>query len=253
MDPIYQSLKQRTREIVSQFPRPGFYRRFSTEIAYALSFLESNRSLLTLKKSLSVQLEENIGHGFEHAEKVAVDAGALMIIEGRAAGYSRVYIDRLILLVQAAALLHDICRVEDNHAQKGADKAREHLAGYPLTDEELNHICRAIYNHEAFKKILPIKTHAGRLVSGCLYDADKFRWGSDNFSFTLWDMLTFSNVPVPEFVSRYADGLKTLVQIRNTFRTRTGKTYGPGFIDTGLAIGKKLQMAMETEFNLNMM
>lgn len=250
MDPIYQNLKKRTREIVSQYPLPGFYRRFSREAGYAVSFLESNRSLITLQRALSGQLNENLGHGSEHAEKVAIDAGTLMMIEGQAAGYSRIYIDRLILLAQAAGLLHDICRVEQNHAQRGADKAREHLAGYPLTDMEVNYICTAIYNHEAFKETLPLKTRAGSLVSDCLYDADKFRWGSDNFSFTLWDMLTFSKVPVPEFVARYTDGLKTLVKIRKTFRTRTGKIYGPRFIDTGLAIGKQLQTVMETEFNL---
>jgi len=250
MDPIYQHLKQRTREIVSRYPRPVFYRRFAPETRYAASFLVNNRTLLTLQNTLSGKLNENLGHGFEHAEKVAIDAGTLMVIEGRSAGYSRVYTDRLILLVQAAALLHDTCRAEKNHARRGADKAREHLAGYPLTDMEVNHICRAIYNHEAFKETLPPGTQAGSLVSDCLYDADKFRWGSDNFSFTLWDMLAFSKVPVPEFVARYADGLKTLVKIRDTFRTRTGKIFGPRFIDTGLAIGRQLQRVMETEFNL---
>lgn len=250
MDPIYQSLKQRTREIVSHYPLPGFYRRFSHEAGYAISFLNSNRPLLDLQNLLSEQLNENLGHGFEHALKVAVDAGTLIMIEGRSAGYSRVFIDRLIFLAQAAGLLHDTCRVEKNHARRGADKAREHLAGYPLTDTEVNYICRAIFNHEAFKETLPMPTRAGYLISDCLYDADKFRWGSDNFSFTLWDMLAFSKVPVEEFVTRYADGLKTLVKIRGTFRTRTGKTYGPRFIDTGLAIGRELQRVMETEFNL---
>lgn len=250
MDPIYSNLKKRTREIVSQYPLPGFYRRFSREADYAISYLATNRSLLDLQNALSGQLNENLGHGFKHAEKVAIDAGTLMMVEGRAAGYSRIYTDRLIMLAQAAALLHDICRIEENHAQRGADKAREHLAGYRLTDMEVNHICTAIYNHEAFKETLPLKTRAGSLVSDCLYDADKFRWGSDNFSFTLWDMLTFSKVPVPEFAARYSDGLKTLVKIRETFRTRTGKKYGPRFIDTGIAIGRQLQWVMETEFNL---
>jgi hypothetical protein len=250
MDLIYQDLKRRTREIASQYPLPDFYRHFSQEVEYAASFLGNNRLLSFLRKALSGQLCENLGHGFEHATKVAMDAGTLAIVEGRSAGYARTAIDRLILQAQAAGLLHDICRIDDNHAQKGADKAREHLAGLPLTDSEVNCICRAIYNHEAFKKTLPFPTRAGRLVSDCLYDADKFRWGSDNFSFTLWDMLAYSKVPVPRFVGRYADGLKTLLKIRETFRTRTGKRYGPQFIDTGLAIGRELQRVMVLEYNL---
>lgn len=250
MDPIYQRLKKQTREIVSQYPLPGFYRHYSRETGISASFLEKNRLLLSLQSTLSGRLNENLGHGFEHALKVAVDAGALIMIEGRAAGYAKLFVDRLMLLVQAAGLLHDTCRVEENHARLGADRAREHLAGYPFTDIEVNYVCRAIYNHEAFKETLPLPTRAGRLISDCLYDADKFRWGADNFSFTLWDMLDFAKVPPPRFAARYADGLKTLSRIRETFRTRTGKTYGPGFIDTGLAIGRQLERVLAAEFKL---
>jgi len=251
MEPIYHTLKIRARKIVARHPCPVFYRCFSMENNYASSFLEKSSLLRELRGSVSGFLNENLGHGFEHAEKVAIDAGTLMIVEGRAAGYSRMYSDRLVLLAQAAALLHDICRTEEDHAHKGADRAREYLAGYPFTDTELNHICRAIYNHEAFKQTLPETSPAGRLVSDCLYDADKFRWGTDNFSFTLWDMLNFSKVPVSKFVASYPDGINTLKKIHGTFRTRTGKKHGPRFIDTGLAIGRELQHVLETEFKLS--
>jgi hypothetical protein len=251
MEPIYHTLKIRTRKIAARYPHQAFYRLFSMEKDYASSFLEKNSLLRELRISVSGFLNENLGHGFKHAQKVAVDAGTLITIEGCAAGYSRLYSDRLVLLVQAAALLHDICRTEENHAHKGADRAREYLSGYPFTDTELNHICRAIYNHEAFKQTLPTTDPAGRLVSDCLYDADKFRWGTDNFSFTLWDMLSSSKVPVSTFVARYPDGLDTLKKIRGTFRTRTGKKFGPRFIDTGLSIGMELQKVMEAEFGLS--
>lgn len=250
MESVYQQLKNRTRQIAAGHPAPDFYRKFSSETGFALSFLNKNFSLLSIRDLVIGQLNENLGHGFEHAEKVAVDAGALILIEGHAAGYSKFFLDRLLFLVEAAALLHDICRVEEDHARKGAQRAREHLAGYPLTDVELEQICRAIHNHEAFKETLPLPEPAGRLISDCLYDADKFRWGTDNFSYTLWDMLTFSKVPVSHFVARFPDGMNTLKKIRGTFRTRTGKIYGPRFVDIGLAIGDELYKAMETEFGL---
>jgi hypothetical protein len=250
MDSVYQRLKDRTRQIAAKHPSPDFYRRYVMENGYALSHIATSPPLLSIRKLVAGQLGENLGHGFEHAEKVAIDAGALILIEGRAAGYSRFFMNRLLFLVQAAALLHDICRIEENHARKGAEKAREHLAGYPFTDVEVEQICRAIYNHEAFKETLPLPEPAGRLISDCLYDADKFRWGTDNFSHTLWDMLAFSKVPVADFVARFPDGMDTLKKIRGTFRTRTGKRFGPRFIDIGLAIGGELFEAMKTDFRL---
>lgn len=250
MESIYHSLKTQARKIAAQHPPPSFYRHFFSEHTYAASFLERTPFLSELRNAVADRLNENLGHGSVHAEKVAVDAGTLIIIEGHAAGCSRFFSDRLMLQVQTAALLHDICRVENNHAQKGAVIAREYLSGAPFTETELNHICRAIHNHEAFKQTLPSANQAGRLVSDCLYDADKFRWGKDNFSFTLWDMLDFSKVPVGDFIASYSDGMNVLEKVRGTFRTRTGKQYGPRFIDIGLSIGRELQMIMETEFGL---
>jgi hypothetical protein len=44
------------------------------------------------------------------------------------------------------------------------------------------YIVAAIRNHEAFRKILESEDKSARLVSDSLYDADKFRWGPDNFT-----------------------------------------------------------------------
>jgi len=42
--------------------------------------------------------------------------------------------------------------------------------------------------------------------------------------------------------------MERLTKIRNTFRTDTGKKYGPQFIDIGLAIGEELFDVINTEF-----
>ena len=38
-------------------------------------------------------------------------------------------------------------------------------------------------------------------------------------------------------------------KIKATFRTETGKKYGPPFIDLGLAVGKKLHDVILSEFS----
>jgi len=45
---------------------------------------------------------------------------------------------RLSLLAMLAGLLHDTCRLEGDHATRGADLALLILRDYPLTDEGKN-------------------------------------------------------------------------------------------------------------------
>jgi hypothetical protein len=250
METIYQTLKKRTQQIAAQYPVPSFYRRYALESSYSEDFFNKNKFVLSLKEIVSSHLSENLGHGFEHASKVSVDAGALVLIEARLAGFSRPAIDRLLLLSQSAGLLHDISRTEEDHSRKGAKVARELLKGHALEASEIDDICRAIYNHEAFKTTVSSLTQTGSIISDCLYDADKFRWGKDNFSHTLWDMVQSSNTPIASFVAHFPKGMDTLVKIRETFRTRTGKKYGPDFIDNGIAIGRELYRVMEEEYQL---
>jgi hypothetical protein len=46
----------------------------------------------------------------------------------------------------------------------------------------------------------------------------------------------------------YPEGMEKLAKIKDTFRTRTGKKYGPQFIDLGIAIGKELFDVINREF-----
>ena len=195
-------------------------------------------------------MKNNLGHGLGHAVKVSIDAGTLMIIEGGLAGYSKDYTRRRLLLVQCAGLLHDLKRKHKNHAVKGAIFSRELLKGYTaFKHDEVEDISKAIENHEAFQKILKIQTPEGVLISDCLYDADKFRWGPDNFTDTLWEMVSFLNPPLETFITHYPKGMKGLERIKQTFRSHAGKRYGPNFIDIGLAIGEKLYRVIQKEFD----
>ena len=47
----------------------------------------------------------------------------------------------------------------------------------------------------------------------------------------------------------YSQGMEKLATIKSTFRTPTGKKFGPQFIDLGLAIGEELYEVIKTEFS----
>ena len=245
---IYAHIRKRALQIVSRYPSPDFYQDHLLSNELSRQYFETNPFTVQLRGFVAGQLKDDFGHGLEHAVKVAMDAGALMIIENNLAGSSNDFINRRVIIVQCAALLHDIKRNGENHAVNGAVYARKVLRKYPFEPEEIEDICLAIRNHEAFKNTVKANTLEGSLVSDCLYDADKFRWGPDNFSDTVWTMASFFKMPVVKFMELYPGGMKKIAKIKHTFRTGTGKKYGPQFIDIGLAIGEELFDVINTEF-----
>ena len=248
MESIYERIQDRARKIVSRFPIPDFYKDFAEVNELSHHYLNNNQDILTLKKIVAKHLDNDFGHGLQHAEKVTLDAGALILIEGRRSGYSERFMERRVFIVQCAGLLHDILRKMENHAIVGADFAGKILNNFPLTSAETHDICNAIRNHEAFKEKIKIDTPEGELVSDCLYDADKFRWGPDNFTDTLWDMIAYLNPPLPVFIKKFPQGMAGLEKIKLTFQTHTGVRYGPQFIDIGIAVGKELYRVIKKEF-----
>jgi hypothetical protein len=244
----YAPIRKRALQIVSRYPSPDFYQDHCLSNQLSRQYFETSPSTVQLRTFVASKLEDDFGHGLEHAVKVAMDAGALMIIENKLVGSSNEVINRRVVIVQCAALLHDIKRKQENHAARGAAYARKVLKTYPFDTDEIEDICLAIRNHEAFKNTVKSNTLQGTLVSDCLYDADKFRWGPDNFSDTVWTMASFFKIPVVKFMGLYPGGMETVAKIRHTFRTDTGKKYGPQFIDIGLAIGEELFDVINTEF-----
>ncbi len=240
MQPIYERIQTRARQIAANFPVPDFYIDHAEAGALSRRLLSHNPDMPRLEKIVGDHLKDNFGHGFKHSRKVTLDAGTLMIIEGRRAGYPEKSLYRNVTLAQIAGLLHDVKRKQKNHAVEGAEFSRRLLQDFTLSAQEVDDIANAIRNHEAFKKKIPIKSPEGALIAGCLYDADKFRWGPDNFTDTVWDMVSVYNPPLSEFIKHYPKGMQGIEKIKTTFRTATGKVYGPQFIDLGIAIGNKL-------------
>ncbi len=248
MSPVYARMRRRARQIVSRLPQPAFYKDFSALLDMSRSYFHTNPVLRSLYAFVAEHLEDDFGHGLDHAVKVTVDAGVLMMIEGGRGGYPDADMRQRVLIVQSAGLLHDIKRKMKHHAVEGAEYARKTLRSYPYTPDEIEDICQAIRNHEAFQPPVGINTIEGALVADCLYDADKFRWGPDNFTHTVWDMVSFYDLPLSEFLSRYPKAMEGFLKIRQTFRTETGKAYGPEFIDMGIAVGEELLDVIRSEF-----
>lgn len=249
METIYTKIRTRARQIASRFPTPDFYEKEADAVALSHELMEKSRHIFDLKAIVAEHLEDDFGHGLQHAIKVSLEAGSLVLIEGQRMLLSRQAITRQVLLVQCAGLLHDIRRKNKDHAIKGAEFTKILLQDFPLSSEEVADICLAIQNHEAFKNKIEIDSPTGKLISDCLYDADKFRWGPDNFTDTLWEMVSFLNPPLETFIAHYPKGMKGLERIKQTFRTQAGQQYGPQFIDIGLAIGEELYRVIQKEFN----
>ena len=249
MQPIYRQIRQRARQIILRHPTPDFYRDHGPAHKNSRRLFDTNPIIKKLFSFVSDTLEDDFGHGLIHAVKVSHDAGSLIFIETQSSGSDPDHISRLVCLVQSAGLLHDIKRKKKDHSTQAAAHAKKLLKNYPFSSGEISNICDAIRNHEAFKDSIHADTPEGQLISDSLYDADKFRWGPDNFHDTLWDMVSYFNPPLARFIDGYPKGMEKLETIKKTFRTATGKKYGPQFIDLGLAIGEELYEVIKTEFS----
>ncbi len=240
-DSAYLRAKHLTEKIAAEVGNPEFYRHHHDAVSESARMYERSpmvRDCLAIVSGYG----DCYGHGLTHIRKVAMDAGAIMLIELKR--YPLMPDSgRLVLLVHLAGLLHDIRRREKNHAKRGAEEAAGILSHFALSAEESSAIARAISNHEAFQPQEPLVNPADQLLSDTLYDADKFRWGPDNFTETLWAMLASRNVPLSVVFRHFLPGLEGIRRVRDTFRTETGRKYGPDFIDRGLEIGRRFYEA----------
>jgi len=213
---------------------PLFYREHSRALHLSEAILTDSPFA---QRTLAIVAERKLaaGHGVGHAQRVALEAGAIVLIERQEReGDWR----EEVTLAHLSGLLHDICRNEADHADKGAKEAQEILSNFPLTPKARQRVSLAIAAHEAFREPTERNLASDTLLADALYDADKFRWGPDNFTSTLWEMLTAGGHPLEKLFEHWERGIEGIKRIRSTFRSATGKFYGPDFIDRGLAIGE---------------
>lgn len=237
MNNVLYKLKNEAKELTTQY-QPHFYIEFASELSYSRETFFNHPLILRCSEDVLPFLNDDYGHGIEHSKKVAIEAGAVVL--GEFSHENLRHCRHLVLLVQLAGLLHDICRMEPDHAYQGSYFALRILQDFPISDKDKEIISFAIRNHEAFKSCQVAPDHSTGLVSNALYDADKFRWGPDNFVTTLWEICDYQEWTLEKILEKFPHGIQVIHSISNTFRTSIGQIYGPEFIEIGLEIGNYL-------------
>ena len=245
LEGAYLEAKRLSERIAAEMEPPRFYLDKKEEIDTSERLFKGHPMV---KAGLKIVEEraDRMGHGLSHVRKVAVEAGAIVIVEREGmASKSKEGGERMVLLAHMAGLLHDIRREEAEHAQIGAEEAGKILKAFDLEERERQGIVQAIKNHEAFKPAQLLDDPSLQVLSDALYDADKFRWGPDNFTETVWMMVAPMKLPIPVLLKRFSPGMKGIEKIKKTFRTPTGQKYGPDFISRGLEIGRGVYRELE--------
>lgn len=223
---------------------PNFYTVLNAQLAFARETFFSHPLIIRCREDVVPFLHDDFGHGVDHAKKVAIEACTLVLAEAEPLGMATAR--RLGLLAMLAGLIHDTCRLEGDHAIRGGELALLLLHDYPLQDAEKDSIAKAIACHEAFSQHKIFDDPHTQLVSDALYDADKFRWGPDNFLTTLWEICNYQEWTLNEILAKFPQGLEMIASVQDTFRTSTGRIYGPEFIELGLTMGKKMYQIIQT-------
>ena len=248
MNELTRRLQREAERIAAKQQLPEFYARFKSQYALARKLYFTHPTVVRLRECVRPFLSEDLGHGLFHSSRVSIDGATLIHVELDSSPMDRSGVERLMLLGLLAGLLHDICRSVKNHAEAGALEAARILAGFPLSEEEAQWVCQAIGNHEAFIAPSPCRRPGGQLISDCLYDADKFRWGPDTFTHTLWHMVNHQGMTPQELIAKFPWGIAGILRILDTFRTSTGRQYGPEIIETGVFIGKEIYRYLLAHF-----
>jgi hypothetical protein len=248
LDRELEAARKLSMEISGKMTKPLFYLEKKDDVDKSQKLLISSAIIMDCLDIVSKR-KDCLGHGIDHVRKVAVDAGALVLIE-KMSELKEAELQRMVLLAHTAGILHDIRRLEKNHARAGSEEAGKILINFDFHRHEVKVITDAIANHEAFQPAAELEDPSAQFISDALYDADKFRWGPDNFTEMIWDMVEYRKVSLDILLKRFLNGMEGVRRIRDTFRTDTGRKYGPDFIDRGIEIGTEFYntiMALKPE------
>ncbi len=247
---VYRKLQENAAILAQKLPSPSFYVHHAPLLRRSADAL-TNHGMIRKCRAYLNESQLECAHGLCHCEAVARDAGAIVLAEADLVRLPDSDREQLFVTAIIAGLLHDIKRKEQDHAVRGSIESEKILTAIGVELRERQYIADAIRNHEAFQETFDRDDIAGRLVSDALYDADKFRWGPENFSVTLWLMVTARNTPLESLHRNFKEKMKGIERIKETFRTATGKRYGPEFIDQGITIGNAIydQMTLMLQDN----
>ena len=238
---LYQRLREKAARTAARIGLPSFYTEHGGGLEISTSFFSESKMLRTCRSRIDVA-NLHPAHGLPHCEKVAIEAGAIILAEQTGENTGT---EELMLCVQIAGLLHDITRAGEDHTITGCIEASRILEDFEIKERYKRYVAAAIRNHEAFKEVLSSEDESAKLISDALYDADKFRWGPDNFTTTLWLMVEAAGTSSQTLYGGFKEKMTGIRRIKHTFRSETGRRYGPEFIDLGIEIGNEIYSEME--------
>ncbi len=120
-DLSYEKARCLSRQIAAAVGAPRFYEERNAEIVLSGGMYRDDTSVTACARIVE-EHGDRLGHGLDHAAKVAVEGGALVMIES-GPDIPRAELMRLVRLAHLAGILHDIRREEENHARCGAEEA----------------------------------------------------------------------------------------------------------------------------------
>jgi len=249
MDPRIFELKRHARELSASRPQPAFILECAEELSHASNIFFDHPLMLRLQNDAIAFLNDPLGLGVEHGKRVAMDAAALVLAEP--SGLDQEQRRRIALLAEMAGLLHDALRHEDDHPDKGADLCLRILRGYPLAPEERMWIAQAVSLHEADQPQTEAGPECARLLCGAVHDADRFRFGPDIFTTTLWEFCECDEWTLEEIAQTFPKGPKHAESCMHGFRTEQGRRYGPALISEGLTLAKGYERLLTKTLAVN--
>jgi HD superfamily phosphodiesterase len=141
----YRHAQEIARRITGEVGEPSFYGEQKKAVETS-SRLFREHPLVTKAITVLGADPDRLGHGLSHVTKVAVDAGAIILVERQKENPGdRAH--RLVALAHVAGVLHDIKREEKDHARKGAEEAERILRDFDFSEAERYAIAGAIANH----------------------------------------------------------------------------------------------------------
>jgi HD superfamily phosphodiesterase len=111
----YDDMRRRSEEAAAALGQPRFYRDLDRELRRTKSLADTSAAIARARQAIADR-GDRLGHGLYHAEKVAIEAGAIVYRETSSNGDA----EHLAALAVTAGYLHDIRRDEKDHPEKGA-------------------------------------------------------------------------------------------------------------------------------------
>ncbi len=120
----YKLARELANKIAAAHTPPRFNRELNREREISRRMLHTDTTLEKSRQIVKMR-DEHYGHGLNHLEKVATDAGAIVQNESTRMGNTPEQTERAVFLALLASLLHDIKRRVPDHARPARAQRRQ--------------------------------------------------------------------------------------------------------------------------------